>query len=61
MVGDISHVFNRGVEKRKIFIDKQDYNRFVNNLFLLNNKSGKIRTKKSNIFNDPSLKREKLL
>ncbi len=49
MVGDIAHVCNRGIEKRKIFLDRKDHERFVKNLFLLNNKSGKIRTEK-NIF-----------
>ena len=61
MVGDISHVFNRGVEKRKIFLDNQDYLRFVNNLFLLNNKLGKIRTTKKEIFDSPVLERKKLV
>ncbi len=46
MTGDIAHVCNRGIEKRKIFLDKKDYERFTENLFLLNNKSGKVRTKK---------------
>jgi len=50
MVGDIAHVCNRGVEKRRIFVDTNDYLRFRDNLFLLNNKSGKIRTKRKNIF-----------
>ena len=30
----VFHVFNRGVEKRKIFLDKQDYNMFVYYLFI---------------------------
>lgn len=30
----IYHVFNRGVEKRKIFLDKQDYNIFLYYLFI---------------------------
>lgn len=46
MIGDMAHVCNRGIEKRKIFLDKRDYERFTENLFLLNNKSGKIRTVK---------------
>jgi len=50
MVGDIAHVCNRGVEKRKIFLDHADYVRFRDNLFLLNNLEGKIRTKHKNIF-----------
>jgi putative transposase len=48
MVGDISHVCNRGVDKRKIFLGLNDYSRFVDNLLLLNNKEGKIRTKYKN-------------
>lgn len=31
------HTLNRGVEKRKIFLDKQDYLRFIHNLYELNN------------------------
>ena len=61
MVGDVAHVCNRGVEKRRIFNDNQDYQRFVDNLFLLNNEKGKIRTIK-NIFDTmQSPKREKLV
>jgi putative transposase len=30
--GQFYHVFNRGVEKRTTFIDKRDYDRFVNSL-----------------------------
>lgn len=47
MVGDIAHVFNRGVEKRKVFLDNQDYLRFIESLYLLNNKKGKIRIRSS--------------
>lgn len=50
MVGDIAHVCNRGVEKRKIFLDKQDYSRFVENLYFLNNIKGKLITERKNIF-----------
>ncbi len=34
--GKIYHVFNRGVEKRQIFISKKDYERFIINLILFN-------------------------
>ncbi len=37
MKGDIIHLLNRGVEKRKIFIDEEDYLRFINNLYDFNN------------------------
>ncbi len=61
MVGDIAHVCNRGIERRKIFADRQDYKRFTENLFLLNNEPGKIRTVKD-IFSTPELpKQEKLV
>ncbi|MDO8590065.1 MAG: hypothetical protein Q7R69_02235 [bacterium] len=61
MIGDIAHVCNRGIEKRKIFNDGRDYQRFVENLFLLNNKKGKVRTVK-NIFEAAKLpEREKLV
>jgi len=36
-MNDIYHVLSRGVDKRKIFLNKQDYFRFVHNLFVLNN------------------------
>ncbi|MDP2641971.1 MAG: transposase [bacterium] len=50
MIGDIAHICNRGVDKRKIFNNGRDYSRFRDNLFLLNNVDGKIRTKHKNIF-----------
>ena len=36
-MSEIYHVLNRGVDKRKIFLDKQDYLKFIHNLFELNN------------------------
>ncbi|MGC8880809.1 MAG: hypothetical protein ACP5OX_00855 [Minisyncoccia bacterium] len=30
------HILNRGVDKRKIFLDKQDYFRFIHNLYFFN-------------------------
>ncbi len=50
MIGDLAHICNRGVDKRKIFNTQSDYRRFRDNLFLLNNEDGKIRTKHKNIF-----------
>ncbi|MCR4279597.1 MAG: transposase [Candidatus Zambryskibacteria bacterium] len=50
MIGDIAHVCNRGVDKRKIFNNRENYERFRDNLFLLNNIKGKIRTKRKDIF-----------
>lgn len=37
MQGDIFHILNRGVEKRKIFYENNDYFRFANNLYDFNN------------------------
>lgn len=39
MVGDIYHLLNRGVEKRKVFFDNIDYIRFVHNLNDFNDKN----------------------
>ena len=64
MVGDIAHVFNRGVEKRKIFQDEKDYKRFVLNLLCLNNKKGKIRVQHKDAFlfmSEIAEKREELV
>jgi len=35
----IYHVYNRGVEKRKIFLENRDYVRFIHDLFILNNEN----------------------
>ena len=50
MIGDIGHVCNRGVDRRKIFQTQRDYQRFRDNLFLINNCEGKIRTKHEDVF-----------
>src|SRR3989344_3189025 len=52
MVGDLAHICNRGVEKRKIFLNEADYFRFVMNLLFLNNKDGKIRVRKKDPLRD---------
>lgn len=36
---NINHILNRGVEKRKIFLDNDDYLRFINNLSDFNDKN----------------------
>lgn len=38
----IYHIYNRGVEKRKIFLNKEDYFRFTHNLFEFNDESPAI-------------------
>lgn len=36
IAGNIYHILNRGVDKRKIFMDNQDYLRFIHDLFEFN-------------------------
>lgn len=36
ITGQVFHVLNRGVDKRNIFLDDQDYFRFIHNLFEFN-------------------------
>jgi putative transposase len=36
VTGEVYHVFNRGTEKRNIFLDKEDYVRFYRSLLLFN-------------------------
>jgi len=62
VVGDIAHICNRGVDKRKIFNSREDFQRFEDNLFLINNVDGKIRTRLKNIFDKDELQeRNKLV
>ncbi len=37
--GEIYHVLNRGVDKRKIFLDENDYLRFIHDLFEFNDEN----------------------
>ncbi len=38
-MADVYHTLNRGVDKRKIFLDKQDYLRFIHDLFEFNDQN----------------------
>lgn len=42
--GEIYHIFNRGVEKRKIFSNQKDYLRFIHDLWEFNDKNAAINT-----------------
>lgn len=53
MKGDIYHIVNRGVNKQKIFLSDKDYERFINNLYVFNNKDGAIRVSRKDFLNDP--------
>lgn len=37
--GECYHIFNRGVDRRQIFMDKNDYLRFLHNMYELNDKN----------------------
>lgn len=39
MKGDIFHILNRGVEKKKIFLGNNDYSRFAHNLYDFNDRN----------------------
>ena len=39
-IGEFYHVYNRGTEKRLIFLDKSDYQRFEKLLYLCNSENG---------------------
>jgi len=39
VTGEIFHVLNRGVDNREIFLDEEDYFRFIHNLFEFNDPS----------------------
>lgn len=38
-VGEFYHVYNRGVDKRKIFTDQHDYQRFIDSLWVFNDET----------------------
>ena len=48
------HTLNRGVEKRNIFLDKQDHFRFIHNLYELNNED-RVDTTFHSFKEDPNL------
>ncbi len=60
------HIYSRGVEKRKIFLNTKDYNRFVALLYIMNQNSSFrmdnfLRDNKNNLHNIFKEKREKPL
>jgi putative transposase len=42
--GEIYHVYNRGVDKREVFADENDYLRFVNSLYEFNDEQPAVNT-----------------
>ncbi len=55
------HVFSRGVEKRNIFADDDDYLHFVHCLYALNDRHPKIDSRLRNAQNDDHTSRERLV
>lgn len=61
-MGEIYHVYNRGVEKRDVFLDDQDRKRFIYNLFIFNDDRPIINTNRMIEVRLPSIdEREKLV
>jgi len=57
---EIYHVYNRGVEKRKIFLDKQDFLRFIHCMFEFNDEIHNINTlRKLNSKNENNKKKKR--
>ena len=54
MTQDFYHTLNRGVDKRQIFMDKQDYLRFIHNLYELNDEE-RVETAFHAFKEDPNL------
>ncbi|MCF7835669.1 MAG: transposase [Candidatus Marinimicrobia bacterium] len=50
----IYHIYNRGVEKRNIFMDKQDFLRFIHCLFEFNDESPTVNTYRHPSLNKPN-------
>ena len=53
MIGDIKHVFNRGVNKINTFNNDDDRQRFVECLYKFNNKDFAIRSEAEDFFRNP--------
>lgn len=61
MIGDIKHVFNRGVNKIDTFNSDADRQRFVECLYKFNNKDSAIRSEAENFFKNPPPQEEKIV
>jgi putative transposase len=61
MIGDIKHVFNRGVNKINTFNTDADRERFIECLYKFNNKDSAIRSEAENFFADPPPQEEKIV
>jgi putative transposase len=61
MIGDIKHVFNRGVNKINIFNNDYDRTRFLECLYKFNNKDTAIRSEAEDFFSNPPPQEEKIV
>ncbi len=61
MIGDIKHVFNRGVNKIDIFNNDTDRYRFVECLYKFNNKDTALRSEAEDFFKNPPPQEEKIV
>lgn len=59
--GEYYHIFNRGVEKRQIFLVKRDYQRFLETLIYYQNVNPPVRFSFSQMSSAPKRSREKKL
>ncbi len=53
MVGDIKHIFNRGINKNEIFVDNHDRERFIESLYKFNNEGQAVRSEAESFLNNP--------
>ncbi len=66
-MAEVYHVLNRSMDKRKIFLDKQDYFRFIHDLFefndedLVNTTFYSFKRSKDNVLEGRKIKERKLL
>jgi len=61
MIGDIKHVFNRGVNKINIFNNDTDRQRFIECLYKFNNKDTALRSEAEDFFKNPPPQEEKIV
>lgn len=63
ITNDIYHIYNRGVDKRKIFLDNNDYYRFIHDLYEFNDIefAGKFSNKVSSVAQPPMIKQRELI
>lgn len=53
---ELYHVLNRGVEGRDLFLDSQDYVRFIHNLYQFNDRSPAPQSDRRNVgFTKPNI------